>query len=58
MVVWGTLSKGNFLLLESVGVRLVGLVALEAEGEVFALGAVEAELALGDGLHAPIAAEP
>ena len=58
MVVWGTLSKGNFLLLESVGVRLVGLVALEAEGEVVALGAVEAELALGDGLHAPIAAEP
>ena len=46
------------MLLESVGVRLVGLVALEAEGEVVALGAVEAELALGDGLHAPIAAEP
>ena len=58
MVVWGALSKGNLLLLESVRVRLVGFVALEAEGEVVALGAVEAELALGDGLHAAVATEP
>ena len=43
---------------KSMGVRRIGLVALHAEGEVLAPGAVEAEHLLWDGLHAFITAEP
>jgi len=46
------------LLLEPVRVRRVSLVALQTQGEVVALGAVEAEQKFGNGLDAVIAAVP
>lgn len=52
------MAHWNLLLLEPMRMGGVVLVALETEGEVFTLGAVEPEHQLGDGLHAAVAAVP
>lgn len=57
-VLRGTLTQRNLQLFKLMGVRRVCLVAFEAEGEVFALGAVEPIHLLRDGIHALVAAKP
>ena len=52
------LPHGNFLFLEFMRMRCISLVTFHAEGEVVALGAIEAEHSFRDGLHALITAVP
>ena len=57
-ILWRSLPDRHFLLLKSMRVRRICLVALHAEGEIFAGQAVEVVHLLWDGLHALVAAEP